>query len=74
MIFLYFLQLMICILAFIPATVLIVAALRYKGKGSHFAKKVGIIVMALSALIIIVSTSYAVEYSKKGRFEMSHNQ
>jgi hypothetical protein len=69
MIFLYFLQLTIGIVVFIPATVLLIGALRFPGKGSTFGITIGVIVMLLSTLSIVCSSYYALKYWHKDIFE-----
>jgi hypothetical protein len=78
MVFLYFLQLTIGIAVFIPATVLLIGALRFPGKGSAFGMTIGVIVMLFSVLSISCSSYYALKYWDMGLFEkpmmMMHNQ
>jgi len=69
MIFLYFLQLTIGIVVFIPATVLLIGSLRFPGKGSTLGVTIGVIVMLLSALSIAGSSYYALKYWQMGLFE-----
>ena len=69
MVFLYFLQLTIGVVVFIPATVLLIGALRFPGKGSALGVAIGIIVMLLSALSIVGSSYYALKYWQMDLFE-----
>jgi len=69
MVFLFQIQLTLGLLLFIPATVLIIASLRFPGKGSKLARTVGTLIIVLSALNILGAGYYAVKYHNMGIFD-----